>query len=470
MTGLLLTLAAMAHSPTPALADLRAAASSVDVTPDPSAQPVWMAGFDMGRQATGVHDAICSRALVVSDGKVTVGLVALDLIGLMEPQVAAIRRETGKAVDYLVVASTHNHEGPDTMGLWGQTPFSTGIDPAYIERLTGAVSAQIETLAQQLRPVSMRAVQLEAPVAEFVRDSRDPYVIDNALSAFQLLGPDGRAVATVVNWACHPEALWSRNTLLSADYPGALCRRLEERFGGTGIFFSGALGGMMTPDHRRDDKGEKLHTFEESERIGRGIADRASDALEKAEPAGAPAVTFRSKELFLPVVNRRYHLALGLKMLQRDVFTKDGKPFTGTIAPKNVPCIRSEAAVVTLGPVTAALVPGELFPELATGGYDGSKSFGHDIVRKDNPNPPDLSKAPKGPYLRDLMEAPVEFVIGLANDEVGYILPEYDFRANMKSATMEPKPEGDHYEETNSLGKKTAPLILGALEELLRAR
>lgn len=467
-TTLALGLGFLLSSLLPCSAELSAAASAVDITPDPAAGPVWIAGFGLGRRATGVHDPIMSRALVVSDGKTTVGLVALDLVGLMRPHVERIRKETGKAVDFLVVASTHNHEGPDTMGLWGESPFASGIDPAYVERLVGAVSAQVETLAQQLRPVTLRAVQLQAPTKDYVADSRDPVVIDDTLSAFQLAAPGGRAVATVVNWANHPETLWSRNPLLSADYPGALCRRLEERFGGTGVFFSGALGGMMTPDHRRNEKGEEMHTFEEADRIGRGIADLAADALAAAPAETETALAFRSKDVLIPCTNRRFHLAMGLKLLARETFTKSGAAFEGKISPKNVPYVKTEVGLVILGPVSLALVPGELFPELAVGGYDGSKSFGQPVVKKDSPNPPDLAKAPKGPYLRDLMASRVEMIVGLANDEIGYIVPEYDFQANLKSPTMEPQPEGDHYEETNSLGKRAAAKVMGALEGLLK--
>jgi hypothetical protein len=462
-----LAFCACALSASIAGAELRAAASSIDITPDPAKSNVWMAGFSMNRRATGVHDAIRSRALLVSDGKKRVAIVALDLVGFMRPHVEKVRAKCGDAADYVLVASTHNHEGPDAMGIWGRTPFESGIDPAWMEATIEAIGEQVKALVPALQPVTIHAAQVEGPVKDFVGDHRDPVVIDNTLSALQLLGADGKTVATLANWACHPETLWSDNAQLTADYPGYLCARLEERLGGTALFVSGALGGMMTPDPLKDDKGQKLRTFAEAERIGRGIADRAADALAKAEAAKAPALSIRTKELLLPCTNTRFHIAMGLKLLARDTFDAEGNAFKGKITAKNVPWVKTEVGVLTLGPVQAALVPGELFPELAVGGFDGSKAFGEDLVGKDNPNPPKVANAPKGPFLRDLLDAPVEMIVGLANDELGYIVPEYDFEVNDRSPTLEPHPPGDHYEETNSLGKETARRVMEAFETLL---
>ena len=65
------------------------------------------------------------------------------------------------------------------------------------------------------------------------------------------------------------------------------------------------------------------------------------------------------------------------------------------------------------------------------------------------------------------MTGKVKFLIGLANDELGYIIPPYNFERNDRSPIHQPEPPGDHYEETNSLGIEAAPRIVGAIEELL---
>ena len=43
------------------------------------------------------------------------------------PSVERVRKQlTG--FTYVLVSSTHNHEGPDTLGLWGPKPFTSGVD------------------------------------------------------------------------------------------------------------------------------------------------------------------------------------------------------------------------------------------------------------------------------------------------------------------------------------------------------
>ena len=104
--------------------------------------------------------------------------------------------------------------------------------------------------------------------------------------------------------------------------------------------------------------------------------------------------------------------------------------------------------------------PGELLPELAVGGYDGShvNSDRYDFIDPNNPFPPEVTNAPEGPYLKERMPGEHRWIIGLGNDEVGYIVPEYDFVLAEDGPYLN-EHEGDHYEETNSLGPKTAAMI-----------
>jgi hypothetical protein len=53
-------------------------------------------------------------------------------------------------------------------------------------------------------------------------------------------------------------------------------------------------------------------------------------------------------------------------------------------------------------------------------------------------------------------------VIGLANDELGYILPLEDF-----VYPWNPFKPGAHYEETNSIGKAITTAVMQTLRELI---
>ena len=98
---------------------------------------VWMAGFQNQRPAQGVKDNIMAVAVVIDDGKNRIGIVATDTIGLMRKFVLNVREAVPPewGLDYLMVHATHNHEGPDTQGLWGPGFFSSGVDTDYMESL-----------------------------------------------------------------------------------------------------------------------------------------------------------------------------------------------------------------------------------------------------------------------------------------------------------------------------------------------
>src|SRR5262245_59904377 len=106
-----LTLAAPACAETP----LHVGFGSADVAPTLGKNPVYLAGFGKNRQATRVHDPLLVRAVVLAhDGK-TIALVSVDVVGLFHDFVETVRARLAD-VSYVLVSSTHNHHGPDTLG------------------------------------------------------------------------------------------------------------------------------------------------------------------------------------------------------------------------------------------------------------------------------------------------------------------------------------------------------------------
>ena len=67
-----------------------------------------------------------------------VALISLDLIGLQYPAVLKVRERLADYT-YVVVSSTHNHEGPDVIGVWGRTIFQRGVDEAYVSTVVDQV-------------------------------------------------------------------------------------------------------------------------------------------------------------------------------------------------------------------------------------------------------------------------------------------------------------------------------------------
>ena len=404
---------------------LRAAAGKVDITPDLAREKTYMAGFgSRGRKPAGVHDPLFARILLLADGKKTIGVVGLDLLGFYRKDVEDLRRLAGFGGPdrYLFVAATHQHSGPDTLGLWGPAPGVSGANAAYHARIKGAIAAALRRLETELKPAGLSGASRTVDPRGLCRDTRDPVVIDPNLSVLSVRGADGRSIATVVNWSCHPEVLGKSNSLITADFPGPLCSRIEEVRGGACLFLTGAIGGLMTPDSKADN-------FYEAHRIGTRLADLALELKPSPGKPKAAALDFFRETVLVPVENSRYLLFLKALTFGHDLKDALGRPIPASRAlwltakhassgldEADRPWVETEVSRLDLGPVRVLGIPAEIFPELVIGGYDGRLRAGWPLLSEKNPDPPDLSKAPKGPYLRDLLGGGAGMVVGLAND------------------------------------------------------
>jgi hypothetical protein len=435
-------------------ADFSAGAAKRLITPElkPGAS-VWMAGFANGRAATGIHDDLWTRCLALSAGGKPVVICAVDAIGLFFEDVKAIRdgarARLKREVDVIVV-STHVHEGPDTMGLWGPQMGVSGIDEAYNTLVVDRSVEAIEEAVSGMRPAAARAAAVTpGDVARFFDDDRPPNLNDPAILVLAIDAAGGRRIATLVNWASHPEALGSKNTLLTADWPSALVRDVEKAAGGVAVFVNGAIGGMQSPlgakfDDPRTGQPPPPNTFRFAEVVGEYVAVQVLGAPGQGRALPISAIEYREEIVEIPVRNQAYLMAS-----QAGVF-KGRKPMSvtkSTFTP--VGYLRLAAGGKPV--LEAALIPGELYPELSVGGI--SRDPGADF--------PDAAEEKA---IKHMMTAPVKMLFGLANDEIGYIIPkaQWDERPPFTFGAQK-----RWYGEVNSVGPDAAPIIADAFSRLV---
>jgi hypothetical protein len=373
-------------------------------------KPVYLAGFGNDRRATTVHDDLYARALAIQTGQTMLVLVALDLIGFFRPDVYEVLEKVNCPDVQIVIASTHTHHGPDTMGLWGPDQKTRGVDEAWLSAAKQKIVDTVHASLSGLKPASIKWTSVRVP--GLAKNARNPEILDDELTLLQFLDTDHRSLVTLFNFPCHPETLWEHNLHITADYVHSLREETEKQTGAPCIFFSGALGGMMTPD-------VKDHSFEEADFMGRKLAGEGLAALSKVESQTSP-VSMGKRVVKAKLTNILYKLAFGRKLLP-DIRDKNG-------------CITTEVNLVKIGGLWLATVPGELLPGLGLQLKAWMKEAG----------------------------AQVTGVIGLANDEVGYILPVEDFKY-----PWNPFKPGKHYEETNSIGRDIAPKVMDALQSLI---
>lgn len=457
---------------------LSAAAAKVDITPDLKRHRVYLAGYGAaGRRPAGIHDKLHARLLLLAEGDRRVAVVGLDLLGYYLNDTEELRRLAGflGSGRYLFVAATHQHSGPDTLGLWGPLPGVSGVNARYHREVKNKIVAALKELEEKLEPVELSGAVRPIDPTWVCGDRRDPAVIDPDLGVLGFKGKGGGSVATVVNYSCHPEVLGSDNRLVTADFPGALCDEVEAQAGGTCVYLSGSIGGLLSPQTRQDRE-----DFFEAHRIGAFLAKEALESLKRPMAVSTrSSLSFKSERVLVPVENSRYLALLPALTFGHALKDSSGrdmpawkaywlalKHIAWRLKPSQRPWVETEVSRVDIGPATLLGVPGEIFPELVIGGYDGRFRFSQALLSPANPAPPDLARAPRGPYLKEMIRKPLKLVVGLANDELGYLVPEYDFKVR-GNLTLSPRPPGHHYEETNSIGPSATGIILSAAGRLL---
>lgn len=435
--------------------------------------PVYLGGYGDARTADPdqVWDNLWARTMVVEAGGDTVAFTGVDSVGLLYSDIQEIkkkaREELGKHgldIDRIIIASTHTHHAPDTIGLWGPDMVS-GVNPYYEEFLIEKSAESIVEATMNMKPV--KEIRLgKKETSGLHRDTRLPNVMNDKVYVMHVMGRKNQTIGTLVKWSAHPETvLGYYDNAITSDYVHHLRETVENKVGGTTVFLNGAIGGLITTLNVNVDYGIGKGASKPTMRyIGKQVGEKAVDAIQNSEKSKVKDIDFAKEDLFIPLQNPNYYLAGYYGILQRDVYVDGEKLGYMPLPPElggTAVDIKTEISIVNIGDAQFALVPGELYPEIAYGGYKPPE-------RAQNP------EVPTEPIITEHMTGQYKFIIGLANDEIGYIIPANDFVPLVRTDTY--WDEGMHrilgkelYGESNSVGPRTAPIIAGAMENMLTA-
>jgi len=385
------------------------AAGAVSITPAPGA---YLAGYGNNRLSTGHYDNLWLKTLVVSDAHELLVLLTVDSIGLTRPDI--LRIQLGVQQQYaqakVVVSSTHTHAAPDVVGIWGPQFWRSGRDEAYMQLLVDQAVSLIGQTIQRRVPADSRVASVDLPL-NWVRNLSEPELLDPRLSVLQFVNKRGVPLATLVNYACHPTVLGPENTMVSADYLAGFYQTMAAAVPGEHLFLQGAVGGWVQP--LQGDRSQQLAVS-----LGAQLADRTLALVGEAEPNPYQPLTYVDAEFDVALENWGFRLLMWLGVLQR--------PVAGSALS---PTLRTGVAYFRIGEVEFATHPGETSPaySLAT---------------------------------RQLLNSEHNFVLGLSQDAIGYILKP-DYFANPHSY-----PHAD-YLTTVSVGADTGPAMMATLTSLI---
>ncbi len=372
-------------------------AARVDVTPDHS---VILGGYGYAlwskkncRWSQGVHDPLYATALYFLKGDEALVLVQTDQVGIMHGDLDQMRTAIATKLmisrDRVIVSSTHTHHAPDTFGLWGTLlPADPGRDETYMNALKdGVVNAAVQAY-QSRQPVTLSyALGQESELHYNIHQERtsDPN-LDHTITMLVATGADGQIVATLTNWACHPTTEDHPNRLVSADWVGAFYRNMAAAKPGVHMYLNGSIGGSVQPSVAwRDAQGlpNEGQGFKWADAFGDKFTKNVLGVMDKATPFEVDRIVVETRPIKVHMKNFVFRLSRALGMLPSDFFPEDGNFTTSVTA-------------VRLGPIRIGSLPGELSPHL-------------------------------GKQIRASLGGEAQILIGLAQDDLGYILDEQQF-------------------------------------------
>jgi hypothetical protein len=323
----------------------RVGTAKAKITPSSDMGPVYRAGYKMGEaeQLREVIDDLYIRCLTIEKNNVRVIFLSLDLVGLFRDFTLDLAKKLSPKVkvEELLVATTHTHSGPDTMGLWGPSLEVSGFNERYGEYLLQVSAESVRKALNSAVPADGYSAFKEVNLGIGNYRQAD----DLNLDLWCLLFKSGNeVVGSFVSYPAQPELTPRHDDLISAGYPGEACKILEKELGGTSLFLLGVCGGM---EPAGCEKG-----YDEAHQYGQRLAEAVSKLSANAKPIRGDSLSINMHEIELPIENPGFQM-----MMEAGMIRTSQRPPTGT----------TSISKVSLGDVTILTIPGEAFPGIVSG-------------------------------------------------------------------------------------------------------
>jgi hypothetical protein len=321
-----------------------------------------------------------------------------------------IQSTLGIPASHVLIQSTHTHNGPDDLGVWG------GVPDSYLAEVTSGTEAAITQAVDTEQLATVRWAT--ADMTGFSNGDTTAGPIDNTLRMLQATSTStGAVIATMLNYSSHA-TVYGPLDEVSPDWPGATATYLEgDQIGDPGTGYPGSVAvvtvGAMGETHPSGvpsgdaaEKGPPASSDKNypADYYGDAVGHMGIAAL--ANPAQTHVLTGQAQvngvSSTLTVVND--NPLLGAEELSPvpgyHVYRADTPPYgAGDV-------ISTEAQMLRVGNLAMMAAPGEPYPSIES---TLSKEIG----------------------------AQVMFPLGLANDQLGYIEQLSDYPSAIQCSTTD---------------------------------
>jgi neutral ceramidase len=305
----------------------RAGAYAQDITPEK--YPISVNGGMTDRMATGAHDRLHARCLVLDDGTTRIAIAVCDSCMIprevTDPAKALVHKATGIPPERILISATHTHSAPTVAGVFQSDP-----DADYQEFLAAKIAAGIAQANKNLVPAKIgwgvgkdetqlfnrrwkmkEGFDLTNPFGEIDKVRMNPPraskelvepagPIDPDVSILSVQHADGKPLALLANYCLH---YVGGNPALSADYFGAFAEKITDLVGGdkgfVGIMSNGTSGNINNVNFRA--AGTKQQPGEQIRIVADSVAKAAFEAYKSVKHHDWLPLAMAQKEIELGV-------------------------------------------------------------------------------------------------------------------------------------------------------------------------
>lgn len=378
--------------------------------------------------ATEVYDDQRVRTVAISDGRGTHVFVALDCFGFASSEVYKVRdmladfAEKNNVVS-INISSLHQHSCVDTFGMNGDLvgalflspirnilgiPNPSGQNEAFMNNLYTKVIGTVETAVKNMTEGDLYYGSVD--ISEYIRDKRDPQVIDPNLNRFRFVPADGSTETWIINLAIHTVGLGAGGTSVSADYPYYMEQYINENAKANFMMIQGAELAITS------EYGDNLV-------VDPAIVEKVDEGYARMAAYGAKlgefACSVQDSKKIDPILN--YATSTYLIPTDNQILILAGKGglLTNTVVKTGLwkYSVVSEIGYMELGKDIAVVIAGgELAPEIAYGGA---------TTKEESWSGEEWNFEP----IKDNVNGRTLLVFGITNDQTGYILTDNSWRS-----------------------------------------
>jgi hypothetical protein len=464
-------------------------------------------GGNSPRYYDRVADPITARAMVVSSQHKTIAVEVVDqegLFGVYQQRIRAKVRADGYRLSNVFISATHDESAPDSLGLGGLTPTTSGVNNYWVSYMVAQSARAIERAYRAMRPATIRYTEVLEPSNVRQCWSSYPFVDDQHIPVLQAVGAHGRTIVTLASVSQHAETLGfnsgtptlnAQQDWLSADWIKFFRASLERRLGGVGIEMAGAVGSVESPEvysraisrtpqqfvdashsagcrtlFKVGGTTDVLGTLHvpvgytaETRAFGQDMAGPVVRALTSGEyhSSHSAQIWGARASICVPVQNVLFELGASLGVFaQRPAYSRNCAVQSPVLpnGSSTGPALRSEVAAFRIGDGEFISIPGEAFPFTYLRGFLGPQ---------DMPNP----TASLPPWLIPHMHTPFRFIDGLGEDMLGYIFPSGNAVGIPSASNSNPSSTDrfgcGHSDDSESTSPQAANIVGAALVRLL---